>query len=124
LPKRFGFFPCDCLDLLINNANLALIQTIIALPYFTVTTIKCKKVVKVASKVVTDKKRISLYVEENLKIDLERLAKIRKRSLSNLIEVICEEVVIQALHSGELDDSDYAPRTAQRGDREPKKEET
>jgi len=52
--------------------------------------------------VVTDKKRISLYVEENLKVDLERLAKIRKRSLSNLIEVICEEVVMQAKNSGEL----------------------
>ncbi|NJK50879.1 hypothetical protein HC931_24690 [Candidatus Gracilibacteria bacterium] len=59
---------------------------------------------------VTDKKRISLYVEENLKTDLERLAKIRKRSLSNLIEVICEEIVKQALHSGELDDSDRSPK--------------
>jgi CopG-like RHH_1 or ribbon-helix-helix domain, RHH_5 len=58
--------------------------------------------------VVTDKKRISLYVEENLKIDLERLARVRKRSLSNLIEVICEEIVLQAKRSGELNDSDRA----------------
>jgi hypothetical protein len=40
--------------------------------------------------VVTAKKRISLYLDEALKSDLERLAKIRKRSLSNLIEVLCQ----------------------------------
>ncbi|BAY42018.1 hypothetical protein NIES2111_64140 (plasmid) [Nostoc sp. NIES-2111] len=55
--------------------------------------------------VVTAKKRISLYLDEALKSDLERLAKIRKRSLSNLIEVICEEEVERAKQSGELKDT-------------------
>ncbi|BAT56688.1 hypothetical protein NOS3756_57000 (plasmid) [Nostoc sp. NIES-3756] len=55
--------------------------------------------------VVTAKKRISLYLDEALKSDLERLAKIRKRSLSNLIEVICEEEVERAKQSGELKDA-------------------
>ncbi|BBD63047.1 hypothetical protein NIES2109_58970 (plasmid) [Nostoc sp. HK-01] len=55
--------------------------------------------------VVTAKKRISLYLDEALKSDLERLAKIRKRSLSNLIEVICEEEVERAKKSGELKDA-------------------
>ncbi|BBD63312.1 hypothetical protein NIES2109_61620 (plasmid) [Nostoc sp. HK-01] len=55
--------------------------------------------------VVTAKKRISLYLDEALKSDLERLAKIRKRSLSNLIEVICEEEVERAKKSEELKDA-------------------
>lgn len=54
------------------------------------------------SLVVTAKKRMSLYLEENIKTDLERLAKLRKRSLSNLIEVLCEEAVASAKESGEL----------------------
>jgi|GEM_PF-4416012 predicted transcriptional regulator len=52
--------------------------------------------------VTTDKKRISLYVEEDLKAKLEILAKARKRSLSNLIEVLCEEVAAAAEKSGEI----------------------
>ncbi|MBD2457712.1 hypothetical protein H6G80_27030 [Nostoc sp. FACHB-87] len=55
--------------------------------------------------VVTAKKRISLYLDEALKSDLERLAKIRKRSLSNLIEVICEEEVERAKKNEELKDA-------------------
>lgn len=57
-----------------------------------------------ATTVVTQKPRISLYVEKDLKADLERLAKLRKRSLNNLIELICEEVVQAAKASGELTD--------------------
>jgi macrodomain Ter protein organizer (MatP/YcbG family) len=52
--------------------------------------------------VVTDKKRVSLYIEETLKVELEKLAKARKRSLSNLIEVLCEEAVQQAKKQGEI----------------------
>jgi predicted transcriptional regulator len=52
--------------------------------------------------VTTDKKRVSLYVEEDLKADLELLAKARKRSLSNLIEVLCEEAAAEAKKSGEI----------------------
>lgn len=55
--------------------------------------------------VVTAKKRISLYLDEALKSDLERLAKIRKRSLSNLIEVLCEEELERARNNGELKDA-------------------
>jgi predicted transcriptional regulator len=55
--------------------------------------------------VVTAKKRISLYLDEALKSDLERLAKIRKRSLSNLIEVLCEEELERVTKNGELKDA-------------------
>lgn len=48
------------------------------------------------------KLRVSLYIEENLKIELEKLAKVKKRSLSNLIEVLCEEAVQQAKKQGEI----------------------
>lgn len=51
--------------------------------------------------VTTDKKRISLYVDENLKIELEALAKAKKRSLSNLIEVLCQEAIKKAKNDGE-----------------------
>lgn len=52
--------------------------------------------------VTTDKKRVSLYVDEELKADLELLAKARKRSLSNLIEVICQEAVDEAKKRREI----------------------
>lgn len=53
--------------------------------------------------VTTDKKRISLYVEEELKADLENLAKVRKRSVSNLIEVICQQAVDEAKKKREIE---------------------
>ena len=52
--------------------------------------------------VTTDKKRISLYVQEDLKTALEALAKARRRSLSNLIEVLCEEAVDRARQEGQI----------------------
>jgi hypothetical protein len=55
-----------------------------------------------ATDVTTDKKRVSLYVDEELKADLELLAKTKKRSLSNLIEVICQEAVDEAKKKGDL----------------------
>ncbi|MCC5624821.1 hypothetical protein [Nostoc sp. CHAB 5715] len=57
------------------------------------------------TEVISDKKRISLYLDEALKSDLERLAKIRKRSLSNLIEVLCEEELERVRKNGELKDA-------------------
>lgn len=57
------------------------------------------------TEVISDKKRISLYLDEALKSDLERLAKIRKRSLSKLIEVLCEEKLERARNNGELKDA-------------------
>lgn len=53
--------------------------------------------------VVTAKKRISLYLDEELKERLERLAKSRKRSLSNLIESCMEEIAKQAQRDGEIE---------------------
>ena len=53
--------------------------------------------------VTTHKTRISLYVEEWLKVRLGQLAKVRRRSLSNLIEVICEEAILKAEERGELE---------------------
>jgi hypothetical protein len=51
---------------------------------------------------VTKKPRVSLYIEDSVKQGLERLAKLRKRSLNNLIEVLCEEALKEAKESGEL----------------------
>lgn len=51
---------------------------------------------------VTKKIRVSLYLDENLKSFLESLAVSRRRSLSNLIEVLCEQEVDAALKSGEI----------------------
>jgi hypothetical protein len=50
----------------------------------------------------TDKKKISAYLDDNLKADADRLAKLEKRSLSNLIEVLLQEAVDKAKHEGRL----------------------
>lgn len=55
------------------------------------------------SVVATDKKRISVYLDEDLKLELEKLSKTMKRSLSNLIEITCQERVDKAKKSGEID---------------------
>jgi len=55
------------------------------------------------SAVTTDKKRLSLYVQESLKEQLEALAKARKRSVNNLIEILCEEAITNAKKQGEID---------------------
>lgn len=52
--------------------------------------------------VVTKKPRVSLYIEDSVKQDLERLAKLRKRSLNNLVELLCEEAIREAKKTGEL----------------------
>ena len=65
----------------------------------------CSKVQKgtmTTTTVTTDKKRISLYVEQELKTALEALAKAKKRSLSNLIEVLCQEAVDKAKQKREI----------------------
>lgn len=54
------------------------------------------------SSVVTAKKRISVYINEELKERLEKLAKSRKRSLNNLIETCMEEIADKAEEDGEL----------------------
>lgn len=55
---------------------------------------------------VTGKKRISVYVDEQTKKDLERLSKIRKRTLSNFIEVSMQEIIEAAKRTGEFEDAD------------------
>lgn len=50
---------------------------------------------------VTDKKRVSLYLDEDIKSDLERLAKSRRRSLSNLIEWLCSQELERARQENE-----------------------
>lgn len=44
--------------------------------------------------------RVSACLDSRTKVDLERLAKIHKRSLSNLIEVLLEQAVTEAVEKG------------------------
>ena len=48
----------------------------------------------------TDKKKASVYMDEGLKRDLGKLAKLQSRSVSNLIELLCKEAVIKAKKEG------------------------
>jgi len=50
----------------------------------------------------TAKKRVSLYLDDRLKKELERLAKRRKRSLNSLIEVCMEEIAERSKKDGEI----------------------
>jgi hypothetical protein len=52
--------------------------------------------------VPTNKAKIFSYIEPELKAELEALAQIRNRSLSNLIETLARLEVEQAKASGEL----------------------
>jgi predicted transcriptional regulator len=52
--------------------------------------------------VATDKKKLSFYLEEELRKDVERLARKRSRSISNLVEVLLRREVERAKESGEL----------------------
>ena len=52
--------------------------------------------------VATDKRKISAYLEDSLKEDAEKLAKLQKRSLSNLIEILLQEAVDKAKSEGKL----------------------
>ena len=54
--------------------------------------------------VVTEKKKISVYLDPELKPLAEKLAKARNRSLSNLCESLLLEAVNNALNGGELDE--------------------
>jgi hypothetical protein len=50
----------------------------------------------------TNKKKLSLYVQEEIKQKLTQLARARRRSVNNLIEVICEEAIAKARKDGEI----------------------
>lgn len=52
--------------------------------------------------VATKKPRIATYIDPLLKERFEQLCEIRKRSSSNMLEVMVEQEVQQAEESGEL----------------------
>ena len=54
--------------------------------------------------VATDKSRVSTYISEALRADIEKLAQARGRSLSNLIERILMREVAKAKEDGEIPD--------------------
>ena len=51
----------------------------------------------------TNKARLVAYCDQEMKEKLERLAELRLRSLSNLVESVLVEEVAKAEASGELD---------------------
>ena len=50
--------------------------------------------------VVTNKKRITLYIDEDIKAEVEKLAKFHNRSASNFIESLCAEAIRKAKQEG------------------------
>jgi CopG-like RHH_1 or ribbon-helix-helix domain, RHH_5 len=55
--------------------------------------------------VATDKNRIAVYVDDKLKADLEKLAKVRMRSVSNLGAALFQEAIDAAKASGLIEDT-------------------
>jgi hypothetical protein len=60
--------------------------------------------------VATDKKRVSLYLDEEIYEGLRRLAKERRRSMSNLIEYLCA-VEIEKSKSSDSDNINVSRQT-------------
>lgn len=60
--------------------------------------------------VPTDKRKVSLYIEDSLKQSAEMLAKIERRSLNNLIEFLLQEAVEDAKKQGRLPKGDRPVR--------------
>jgi predicted HicB family RNase H-like nuclease len=52
--------------------------------------------------VTTEKKKVSVYLEESLKIDAMKLADLEKRSLNNLVEVVLQAAVDKAKSEGRI----------------------
>ena len=50
----------------------------------------------------TDKEKVGIYISSDVKQGIDKLCEIRKRSLSNLIEVVLAEELQRAVASGEL----------------------
>jgi hypothetical protein len=55
-----------------------------------------------ARDVATKKPRVVFYLDEWLKDDLERLAAVENRSVSNLLETVAKTVVDQAKKEGKI----------------------
>lgn len=54
------------------------------------------------TEVISDKVRVSTYIPEETKIDLEKLASARDRSVSNLIERLIKKEIADAKAKGEI----------------------
>ena len=52
--------------------------------------------------VATEKVRVSAYIPEDTKLDLEKLAEVRDRSVSNLIERLIKKEIADAKAKGEI----------------------
>ena len=50
----------------------------------------------------TDKVRVSTYIPEDTKAELEKLAEARDRSVSNLIERLIKKEIVEAKAKGEI----------------------
>ena len=50
----------------------------------------------------TTKDRVSLYLEKSTKEKMTELARIERRSLSNMIEILCEREIKRASDEGRL----------------------
>ncbi|MGL4618724.1 MAG: ribbon-helix-helix domain-containing protein [Chroococcidiopsis sp.] len=50
----------------------------------------------------THKTKVGTNLDEDLKNDLEKLAKVESRSVSNLIELLCKEAVVKAKKEGRI----------------------
>lgn len=61
--------------------------------------------------VPTSKAKVFAYIQNELKEDLERLAEVRNRSISNLLETLIKAEVDQAKASGELPPDDQGRTT-------------
>lgn len=56
--------------------------------------------------VATDKAKLFAYVDPALKVKIEKLADVRFRSVSNLVESVMAEEIYRAEQSGELPKDD------------------
>jgi len=50
----------------------------------------------------TDKSKVSVYLDEALKQKLARLAKVERRSVSSLAEILFEDAIIAAEKQGKI----------------------
>ena len=50
----------------------------------------------------TNKAKLGVYVDQGLKADVEKLAELESRSVSNFIEILLKELVANAKAEGKL----------------------
>ena len=55
----------------------------------------------------TDKAKVGTYIDQDLKADLEKLAELESRSVSNFVELLIKQAVEKAKAEGKL------PRTSE-----------